>query len=75
MTQSDETIHALLTLRLDTFEKSMGGKLDALIAGQIAQNGRVRKLELWRSWMTGGMAATIFIVGFIGFSFFTNLPK
>ena len=58
MPPNSEVIHAVTEQRLNTIEKM----LTDLLHGQKEQNGRVRKLELWRSFLAG-VASLAIVVG------------
>ena len=51
-----------LTSRMDERQKNMEKVLDATNAGILIQNGRISKLENWKSKITGIAAAGVPIV-------------
>lgn len=65
--------------RMNTHNTNTLSRLDAIDTKLGIQNGRTRKLESWRSWMTGGMAVFIPCVVFVAAWFFqaitVEIPK
>lgn len=49
---------AVLKTRLN----GMDGKLDEILGLARATNGRVRRLEQWRSFLTGGVVITLSVM-------------
>lgn len=48
--------------RVATLEAQVQGiheKLDKILEQVIATNGRLRKIEVWRAWLTGGVVITL----------------
>lgn len=50
---------ARLETRMDAVEHEISGKLDKITDLVTATNGRLRKVELWRAWVTGGVVVTL----------------
>jgi|GEM_PF-7111831 len=50
---------ARLEIRMDGVEHEIATKLDTIEGLVRATNGRLRKVELWRAWVTGGVVVTL----------------
>jgi len=57
-TEHGEAI-ARLETRMDSLEHQIAPKLDTIEKLVRATNGRLRKVELWRAWVTGGVVVTL----------------
>ena len=57
---------ARLEVRMDGVEHEIKGKLDTIETLVRATNGRLRKVELWRAWLTGGVVVTMGAVSAAG---------
>jgi len=44
---------------MDSLEHQIAPKLDTIEKLVRATNGRLRKVELWRAWVTGGVVVTL----------------
>jgi len=47
-------------------ERDIASKLDTIESLVRATNGRLRKVELWRAWLTGGVVVTMGALGTAG---------
>ncbi len=56
-TEHGEAI-ARLETRMDTLSHEIPPKLDEILGQVKATNGRLRRVELWRAWVTGGVVFT-----------------
>jgi len=57
-TEHGEAI-ARLEIRMNGVEHEISSKLDKITELVTATNGRLRKVELWRAWVTGGVVVTL----------------
>lgn len=56
-------VHGEKIAVLETRLGGMDEKLNELLALGRSTNGRVRKLEIWRSFVTGGVIITLSVMG------------
>lgn len=49
---------ARLEERMSHVERDIASKLDTIESLVRATNGRLRKVETWRAWLTGGVVVT-----------------
>ena len=55
----DNQVLQVLLDRIDTFEDGVKTRLDRIDRHQEDANVRIRKVELWRSYLTGAMAVVV----------------
>jgi hypothetical protein len=67
-------IHARLG-RMEERHEGYGRTLNELVERVGRQNGRVRKLEVWRGWMAGAMLVGGGILGVFGKELFDHITK
>jgi hypothetical protein len=57
-TEHGEAI-ARLEVRMGALEREIPEKLDRIIQQTELTNGRLRRVEMWRAWLTGGVVFTL----------------
>ncbi len=53
-TEHGEAI-ARLEVEVDSLKQTIPSKLDEILTQVKSTNGRLRKVELWKAWLTGGV--------------------
>jgi len=54
--------HEAIKKSLEEFHKATEATLQSILAQTSKTNGRVNRLEIWRSYMLGGMALLTFLI-------------
>ena len=54
--------HEAIRKSLEEFHKTTNDTLQSILAQTSKTNGRVNRLEIWRSYMLGGMALLTFLI-------------
>lgn len=54
--------HEMIRKNMEDFHKATQETLQAILAQTSKTNGRVNRLEMWRSYILGGMALLTFLI-------------